>query len=301
MTKSFSAFAAMPISFRANWDIETDWDYAYLDAQVGGVWQHVQTSASRTTNPNGQNFGFGISGSSGGWTTVTATLPAGTTAYRFRYWTDGFVVNPGFAVDSITVGGITDNATSTAGWTLSGFAQLSAGQYTESFFHYYLAESRSYVRMDTSLCGAYNFLTGNWLEKQCYADGLLIWYRNSSVSDNNTSQHPGSGQILPIDAHPAVAVRPDGRTAWRTRWQTWDATFGVDTNSVTLSQVISPSRTLRKTYTAAPVLSFFDSSPTAYYNTAIPYNSVKTTGSGLKIDITGVSADRGSYQVHVYR
>ena len=83
------AAPATPISFRANWDIETDWDYAYLDALVGGVWQHVQTSASTTTNPNGQNFGFGITGVSGGWTTVTATLPAGTTAYRFRYWTDG--------------------------------------------------------------------------------------------------------------------------------------------------------------------------------------------------------------------
>ena len=65
--------------------------------------------------------------------------------------------------------------------------------------------------------------------------------------------------------------------------------------------MINKGRTLRKTYTAPPVRSFFDSSPTAYYNAAIPYNSVKTAGSGLKIDITGVSADRGSYQVHVYR
>jgi hypothetical protein len=70
---------------------------------------------------------------------------------------------------------------------------------------------------------------------------------------------------------------------------------------VTLSQVISPARTLTRTYTSAPVSSFFDSSPTAYYNAAIPYNSVKTAGSGLKIDVTGVSADRGSYRVRVYR
>ena len=28
------------ISFRANWDIETDWDYAYLEAQVGRRWQN---------------------------------------------------------------------------------------------------------------------------------------------------------------------------------------------------------------------------------------------------------------------
>jgi immune inhibitor A len=301
MSRSFATAAAAPISFRAMWDIETDWDYAYLDALVGGVWQHVQTSASTTTNPNGQNFGFGITGVSSGWTTVTATLPIGTTAYRFRYWTDGALVRPGFAVDTISVGGVVDNATSTAGWTLAGFRQLTAGQYTQTYFHYYLGESRSYVRNDTSLCGAYNFLSGNWLEKQCYAAGLLISYRNSSISDNNTSQHPGYGQILPIDSHPAANVRPDGRTVWSARWQTWDATFGVDQNAVTLSQVISPSRTLKRTYTSAPVTSFFDSSPTAYYNTAIPYNSVRTVGSGVKIDITGVSPDRGSYEVHVYR
>jgi immune inhibitor A len=300
MTKSAGFTAATPISFRANWDIEVDWDYAYLDAQVGGVWRQVQTSASTTTDPNGQNFGFGITGASGGWTSVTATLPAGTTAYRFRYWTDGFVVRPGFAVDSISVGGVVDNATNAAAWTLSGFRQLTGGQFTETYFHYYLAESRSYIGNDTSLCGAYNFLSGNWLEKQCYADGLLISYRNSSVPDNNTSEHPGYGQILPIDSHPAAAVRPDGRTYWRARWQTWNATFGVDTNSVTLSQVVG-GRTLTRTYTAAPVSSFFDSSETAYYNPAIPYNSVKTAGSGLKIDITGVSTDRGSYRVHVYR
>src|SRR6185503_15776378 len=165
MSKAFSAAAPTAISFRAAWDIETDWDYAYLEALVGGAWQPVATSASTSTNPNGQNFGFGITGASG-WTTVTATLPAGTTAYRFRYWTDGAVVRPGFAVDSINVLGVVDNATSTAGWTLAGFRQLTGGQYTDTFFHYYLAESRSYVRNDTSLCGAYNFLYGNWLEKQ---------------------------------------------------------------------------------------------------------------------------------------
>jgi immune inhibitor A len=301
MSRSVAAAAATPISFRAAWDIETDWDYAYLDALVGGVWEHVQTSASRTTNPNGQNFGFGISGTSGGWTTVSATLPAGSTAFRFRYWTDAAVVRPGFAVDAIAVAGTVDNATSTAGWTLNGFQQLSGGQYTQTYFHYYLAESRSYVRNDTSLCGAYNFLSGNLLEKQCYAAGVLIWYRNSSVPDNNTSQHPGSGQILPIDSHPAANIMPDGRTPWRSRWQTWDATFGVDTHSVALTQVVSKGRTLSQHYSAAPLLSFFDSSPTAYYNTAIPYSSVRTAGSGLRIDITGVSADRGSYQLHVYR
>jgi immune inhibitor A len=211
------------------------------------------------------------------------------------------VVEPGFAVDSISVGGVVDDATSTAAWTLAGFRQLTNGQFTETFFHYYLGESRSYVRNDTSLCGAYNFVSPTFLEKQCYAQGLLISYRNSSVGDNNTSVHPGWGQILPIDSHPQANVRPDGRTLWRARWQVWDAPFGVDSHSVMLTQVINSTRSLVQTYNSAPVTSFFDSSPTAYYDSAIPLSSVRTAGSGLKIDIVGVSPDRGSYRVHVYR
>jgi immune inhibitor A len=148
---------------------------------------------------------------------------------------------------------------------------------------------------------AYNFLYGDWLEKQCYARGLSIWYRNSSIPDNDTSEHPGYGQILPIDAHSTAAIQPDGRTVWRGRWQTWDSTFGVDANSVTLSQRISQGRTLMKKYSASPVSSFFDSSETAYYDAAAPFNSVKTAGSGLKIDVAGVSADRSAWRVHVYR
>jgi immune inhibitor A len=290
-----------PVTFRANWDIEVDWDYAYLEANTGSGFEPVVTSASTETSPNGQNFGHGITGSSGGWTTVTATLPAGTTAYRFRYWTDGAVIEPGFAVDSVQVGtGPVDTMVDASSYTLNGFAKLTNGSFTQSYFHYYLIESRSYIGFDESLCGAYNFIIGNFLEKQCYADGLLVWYRNSGFGDNDTALHPGAGQILPVDAHPARMVMPDGRTSWRTRWQMWDATFGVDSNSVTLSQMRGAKK-LQKTYNAAPVKSFWDSSTTAYWNPQIPFNSVKTAGSGLAFDIVGVSSDRGTYRLKVYR
>lgn len=34
------------------------------------------------------------------------------------------------------------------------------------------------------------------------------------------------------------------------------------------------------------------------YDSAMPSSSVKTAGSGLKIDINGVSSDRGTYRLH---
>jgi immune inhibitor A len=293
--------ADTPLSFRANYDIEVDWDYAYVEASSDGTtFKSLQTNLSTTTNPNGQNQGFGITGVSAGWVTGTATVPAGTTHLRFRYWTDGAVSEPGIAVDSIQLGTFSDNGTTPSNWTFDGFSQVANGQITQTFFHYYLVESRSYVKNDRSLCGAYNFLYGNWLEKQCYADGLLVWYRNSAYTDNETSQHPGFGQVLPVDSHPAPMVMPDGKTYWRTRWQSWDSTFGVDPSSVRLHQTRGGStKLIGRTYDAAAVKVFHDSSPTAYWDARIPRASVRTAGSGVRVEIIGVSSDRTSYRVRV--
>lgn len=91
---------------------------------------------------------------------------------------------------------------------------------------------------------------------------------------------------------------PDGRTYWRNRWQTWDATFGLSSHTVTLSQKRG-AKIVKASYVANAIPSFFDSSPTAYWDARIPTNSVKTAGSGLRIDILGVSEDKTTYRVHI--
>ena len=64
MTKSITLPAGAPsLSAQVRYEIETDWDYAYLT--VNG--DSVATSRSTNTSPNGQNFGNGITGDSGGW------------------------------------------------------------------------------------------------------------------------------------------------------------------------------------------------------------------------------------------
>jgi immune inhibitor A len=292
--------AATPVSFRGFWDIETDWDYAYLEAQVGGAWDQVETSASTSTDPHGQNFGHGITGSSNGWKTVTATLPAGATAYRFRYWTDGATARPGFAADTVKVGdAAAEDMTDVSAWQLDGFRQLANGAYMGQFDHYYLAESRSHVLGDRSLCGAYNFVQGDWLEKQCFAQGVLIWYRNTAYNDNNTSEHPGAGEILPVDLRPQAMLHQDGSTPWRNRWQSWDAPMTVDRQSIRLSEAQENGRVRSQRFVARPITTFSDWSPDAYYNPAIPQHSVRTAGSGIQLSITGASQDRGSYRLQL--
>jgi immune inhibitor A len=55
---------------------------------------------------------------------------------------------------------------------------------------------------------------------------MLVWYVDHTSEDNNTSQHPGTGQALPVDARPAPFSYPDG-TRPSNRRQPFDATFGT--------------------------------------------------------------------------
>ena len=174
-------------------------------------------------------------------------------------------MRPGFAVDSIAIGGVVDNATNPAAWTLGGFRQIAGGQFTDTFFHYYLVESRSYVRNDTSLCGAYNFLGGNFLEKQCYADGVLVWYRNTSIPDNNTSEHPGFGRSCrSMRIRRQATARTGGRSGTRAGRAGTRPSVSTPTRS-RCAQWLNGGRVLRQSYAALAVPSFFDSSENAYW------------------------------------
>ena len=97
---------AVSLDAKVRYAIELDWDYAYLT--VNGA--PVATSLSTATNPNGQNFGNGITGSSGGnWVDLHADLSAyagQTVTLGFRYWTDGAVAEAGFGVDDIAITGL---------------------------------------------------------------------------------------------------------------------------------------------------------------------------------------------------
>jgi immune inhibitor A len=220
------------LNAKVNYDIETDWDYAYLT--VDGT--NVQTNLSTDTNPNGQNFGHGITGSSGGaYVDLTADLSAfagKTVDLGFRYWTDPAVVGAGFNVDDIAITGLPlDDAETDPGWTYNGFIRTT-GVVTRSFFNAYMAEFRQYVGYDKSLkTGPYNFSfpdRPNWVEHFRYQDGLLVWYYDESFDDNNVGDHCLAGRcgglFLPVDAHPELLIRPDGQV-WRPRIQSFDSTF----------------------------------------------------------------------------
>ncbi len=130
MYKAFTLGAGSSLNAMVNVQIELDWDYAYLVVSTdgGANWTAIETNLSTTTDPNGQNFGYGITGNSGGWIPLTADLSAytGDVLLGFRYWTDVAAVEPGFMVDNIEITGYPlDGAETDTGWTFDGFRRTN--------------------------------------------------------------------------------------------------------------------------------------------------------------------------------
>jgi immune inhibitor A len=311
------------LSFQARYQIETCWDYAYVEVSTNGgaTFTPIHTSASDASNENGQNFGEGITGTSGHakvcdglftpvWTPVTADLSAyagQTIQLRFRYWTDGAVVGTGISVDDIAITGqATDGGETDPGWTYAGFARTT-GSITTMHFNAYLAENRQYTGFDRSLkSGPYQFISGTMVEHFPYQDGMLVWYWDTSFDDNNVGDHPGGGLILPIDSHPGILHWSNGATA-RPRIQSYDAPFTLAaTDAISLHNGPSGSTLTRSSQAGA---STFNDNNTYYVNGdpgdngasglyQSEWNSANHPHTGTQIRIQSVNAN-GFMQVRV--
>ena len=135
MTRAFdlSHVDAATLTFWAWYEIETGWDYGYVSVSVddGRSWQLLTTESTTLDNPQGNSFGAGYTGLSGGgdgaeWVQETADLTsfAGQEILlRFQYVTDAAVHEQGFAIDDIAIPelGYADGGESDTGWELAGF------------------------------------------------------------------------------------------------------------------------------------------------------------------------------------
>jgi immune inhibitor A len=295
LTHDIAAASRVTVSAKAWYDIESGYDYLYGEYSTDGG-----NSWSRA--------GQSVTGSSSGkWTTIKFSYAAGgvPSMFRFRYQTDGGVHLAGAFLDDIVAksGGttlFTDNAEQTTGWTSTGKWALSTGTVSSTSDQYYLLENRQYTGYDATLeTGPYQFSFGvtapDKVEFFAFQPGMLVWYVDHTTEDNNVSAHPGSGQSLPVDAHPAPFSYPDGSRPSNRR-QPFDATFGLTAvpELCLHKEVIvgkGQSQTVETVAACAPanagIATFNDTDPLSYYNSANPQASVKVAGHGVVATITG--------------
>ena len=114
------------LSFQTLYDIETAWDFAFVQVSEDGgeSWTSLATEDTTTeadpeANPVAVENLPGLTGSSDGWVTQTADLSAYAgkdVLIAFRYVTDAAVDEAGFWVRDVTVGGTALPTGSLGGW-----------------------------------------------------------------------------------------------------------------------------------------------------------------------------------------
>ncbi|MFD6447296.1 immune inhibitor A domain-containing protein [Promicromonospora sp. NPDC060204] len=211
-------------SFWADYVIEADWDYGYVEVSTDGgdTWAEQKvyddagaevTTPDGYADPNGRmaDFGdkrYGLTGTSEGWAHLNVDLSAfaGTTVdVRLRYATDAAFQERGWFSDDFeltsgdTVVWSDDVETTDPGWTAEATTfvdttgagwQTTSGSSVQA--QYYLVEWRNLDGFDKGLKYAYDSTyaapqTDAWkVEKVAYnAPGMLVWYRDTTYGNAN--------------------------------------------------------------------------------------------------------------------
>ncbi|MGW0630391.1 immune inhibitor A domain-containing protein [Streptomyces sp. NPDC002758] len=290
------------------YDIEADYDYLYTEVSTDGGtnWSVLDGTVDGQPIPRDGSGKPALTGTVDAYKKLSYSLDAYAgqkVDVRFRYQTDGGVALKGFAADEIAVTAdgspvFSDNAESAdAAWTATGFSRAGAS-FTKDYAQYYLAENRQYVSYDKTLkVGPYNFgfaSRPNWVEHYPYQNGLLIWKWDTSQADNNTTVHPGTGLILPVDSHPTALKWTDG-TLLRNRIQAYDSPFSLyGTDGITLHKADVPLK-IRST----KGVSVFNDHTNTYYDSSNPTGGVNVTDTNTKIKIVNEATDGSTISLQV--
>ncbi|MGW1540522.1 immune inhibitor A domain-containing protein [Streptomyces sp. NPDC002309] len=286
--------SAAELTFDGWYDIEANYDYLYTEVSTdgGANWTALDGTVDGQPIARDGSDKPALHGTLDGYKKFAYSLDAYAgqkIGLRFRYQTDGGVAQKGFTTDAIKVTAdgapvFSDNAeTADAAWTATGFSRVGAS-FTKDYAQYYIAENRQYVSYDKTLkVGPYNFgftARPDWVEHYAYQNGLLIWKWDTSQADNNTSQHAGTGLVLPVDSHPTALKWADG-TLMRNRIQAYDSPFSLGrTDGMTLHRA-----DVAKYIPGSKGVPLFNDRTGDYYDESNPTGGVKITDTNTKIKI----------------
>lgn len=303
-TLDLTSATSSKLNFKTWYDIEKDWDYASIQVKEEGTpnWSTIPGNITTTENPNEQNPGNGITGTSNGWIDAEFDLTqfAGKKVdLKFNYWTDVAATQNGLYVDDITVTAdgnilLSDDAEGTSKFTLAGFEKSTGTVYAP---HYYLVEWRNHHGVDKGL--AHVSSLGQAVP---YDPGMVVWYVNSYLSDNKTGVHPGEGFLSVIDADQKNLTWKfaDGTTPpmfASNKYQMRDAAFSKNKEvAFTVDLTATHGRSVTDNYRFTEA-SFDDG--TDYSNPELSTVGVKIPSYGLKIQITNQPKDNSSASITI--
>ena len=134
LTREFdftNATAPITMSFAMWHDLETDYDYTFLEASTDGqTWEILNTPSGTDEDPSGNSYGWGWNGQTNGWKTEEVDLSqfAGQKVQiRFEYVTDAALNGEGFMLDDVSIDAInyqTDFEADNGGWEGAGFVRV---------------------------------------------------------------------------------------------------------------------------------------------------------------------------------
>lgn len=268
----------------SSWDIEEDRDYGYVMLKDGNEWNFLNDldGILRDSNPNGNNLGWGLTGSGSRKLRFDVTPYRGKkVTLRFRYKTDAANTGAGWWIDNLALDGkiITrfEQASapaafppawknSTPGW--------SVAPNVTSYPNYYLVEWRTKTKYDRMLQTAYakNIDEADeWgVERVPYnIPGALIYYCNSQYGTSyrlapNLTAAPSIGPKYPlllVDMNYQSMPLDGNGTQLPPRIASYDAALTLQkTKRFTISQLATDSRTIEGpwTFRAKPPVTRFD-------------------------------------------
>ena len=121
----------LTLNFWTWFDLEEDYDYAYVEvSEDGELWEILVTPSGTVEDPSGNSYGWGYNGVSGRWIeeSVDLTEYAGKEVQiRFEYVTDAAVNGEGMLIDNISIpeiGYFSDFESGSDGWESAGWVRI---------------------------------------------------------------------------------------------------------------------------------------------------------------------------------
>lgn len=203
-TVDLSSATNPAFQFKAWYDIEEGWDFAYVQVKEvdSEIWTIIPGNITTSNHdPEAEIIvPHGLTGTSDGWVDIYFDLSqynGKEVEIQLVYATDNYTYGQGIYVDDLMVLDheevlFSNEAESVDNVVLDGFIHDKGVQYATN---YYLIEWRIHTGVDEGL--AHNSVLGT---NFAYDEGMVVWYVNEYYTENWGASHPGGGFLSVIDA-----------------------------------------------------------------------------------------------------